>query len=395
MKIKFKYIFILVFIILIFPINANAKTLGELKNEYNALEEQYNAKNDEIKNNEAQTSATNTRIQSIYSELATAEKEIQNTNNEISKLNEAIEEKDEQIKELMRFFQLSQGENTYLEYIFSAESITDFIYRVSVTEQLSKYNDNLIDEMNNTIIQNKENIEKLHKQEESLKSLQEELKEKLVTLAEEKETLDEEEESIEKDIEYSKKIIDYYLKAGCKENQDIATCANKQLPVDTKFWRPLQSGQMYSTWWTDTLSGGGCRTHAGVDIANSAGTPVYAVAAGKVVIASYSSDGYGNKIVINHNVNGTNYTSLYGHLSGFNVKVGDVVTKDSVIGYVGSTGRSYGNHLHLNICVGIKSCIIRSDTVDPGNYINFPANKVWFRDRTTAFSGYYSNPCSY
>lgn len=393
MKRFIRIVIILTIIFILLPSEVSAKTLGQLKQEYEALEKKYNDTANNIKTNKAEQTAANARIQSIYSELSAIAKEIEDINNEISKLNEDINAKDKQTKELMKFFQVSQGESTYLEYIFSADSITDFIYRLSVTEQLSKYNNDLIDQMNAMIVEKNNHITKLHEKENSLAILQEELKSKLVILSEEAQELSQEEESIQKDIEYSKSIINYYINSGCKESEDISTCANKQLPVGTKFWRPMNSGQMYSTWYSDVLSTGSCRSHAGVDIANSYGTNVYSISDGKVVYAGYASDGYGNKVIIQHNINGQNYTSLYGHLSSISVKKGDIVTKDTVIGHVGSTGYSFGNHLHLNLCIGLKSCIVRGDTIDPGSYINFPADKIWFRNRTTAYSGYYSNPC--
>ena len=389
-------IFSIMFILL--PITANAKTLGDLKNEYNALEEQYNAKNNEIQQNIEQSEATSARIDSIYGEIAVAESEIKNLNEEINRLNEEIKEKSKQVNELMKFLQVSEGESTYLEYIFKAKSITDFIYRVTVTKQLSSYNNKLINDMNDMIVKNNENIASLNKQEEDLKVLQADLKVKLVELANEKETLDAEEESIEKDIEYSKAIIDYYIDSGCDETDDIATCANDQLPPGTQFWRPLESGIMFSTWWSDYINPGystACRYHAGVDIANGYGTNVYPIANGRVVYVGNSYDGYGNKIIIHHNVNGRNYSSLYGHLQSIYVSVDDIVTPNQVIGAVGSTGNSEGPHLHLNVCVGLTSCVLRSDTVDPGAYINFPADKNWFYDKTTYYSGYYSNPCGW
>lgn len=391
---KIKQILILIILtIIVVPINTNAKTLGDLKNEYNKLEQKYNDTKNQKKNNEAQYAAASKRIDSIYVEIDQAGKDIEKLNKDIDDLNKKIDEKSKQVKDLMRFFQVSEGDSTYLEYIFSAKSITDFIYRLSVTEQLSTYNNNLINDMHNMITQNKQNIENLHKKEASLEALQVELKQKLVVLSEEHATLDEEEESVEKDIKYSKQIIDYYLKSGCKENEDINTCAEGQLPSDTAFWRPLQSGTMWSTWYSDKLLSGGCRSHAGVDIAASYETPIYAIASGKVTVASYSSDGYGNKVVIQHKVNGKVYTALYGHMSSIATRVGSQVDKNTVIGYVGSTGRSYGNHLHLNICTGVKSCISRGDTVDPGSYVNFPANKKSFSNRTTAYRGYFSDEC--
>lgn len=380
---------LIILTILIIPINANAKTLGQLKQEYSALEEQYNSTNNSIKTTDAEIASAKSRIQSIYKELDDANREIQAINDEISKLNSEILKKDKELKELMKFFQVSEGESTYLEYIFSAESITDFIYRLSVTEQLSKYNDELIDEMHSMIKKNNENIEKLHKKEESLKALQNELSEKLVVLAQEKASLDDECASLESEIKDMKSIIDFYIKSGCSDSQDISTCANKQLPPGTKFWRPTDTGFMQSEWYLDQLSGGGYRYHAGVDISNNAGTKIYSISDGKVVKVNTNYTpgvGYGKYIVIHHNINGKNYTSLYGHLSGVNVSTGDIVTKDTVIGYMGNTGHSFGNHVHLNICLGLKSCQSLSETVNPRDYINFPGHYTWYKDRTSYYN---------
>lgn len=395
---KYKKIFIVLMVALLIPINVSAKTLGDLKNEYDALEQAYREKQQEIDNNQNEQRNTNERIDAIYGEIAAAEREIEDLNNRITELNLKIEEKDKQIKAVIKYYQVSNGESELLEYLFSASSITDFIYRATVTEQLSRYNSNLIDEMHQLIEENKKAISDLHAKEDSLKSLQDELRSKLYLLQMEASNLSDEEDSIEKDIEASKAIIQFYLDAGCDESDDISVCANEQLPVGTRFWRPLQSGYMTSTWYSDYLYtyGGECRSHAGVDIGAAEGTPVYSISDGKVVFAEYGwNGGYGNKIVVQHYINGQNYTSLYGHLSGINVNVGDIVTKDSVIGFVGNTGNSYGSHLHLNLCIGLNSCVSRWQTTDPGAYINFPPNWTSYYDRTTYYSGYYSNPCGW
>ena len=156
----------------------------------------------------------------------------------------------------------------------------------------------------------------------------------------------------------------------------------QQLPPGTKFWRPTDTGFMQSKWNIDPLSGGGWRYHAGVDISNSSGTKVYSVSDGKVVTTHRTDNGgYGLYVVIQHNINGRIYTSLYGHLRQINVSVGDIVNKNTVIGLMGSTGRSTGPHVHLNICLGQSSCQSLSQTVDPRDYINFPAHYTWYRDR--------------
>jgi len=75
------------------------------------------------------------------------------------------------------------------------------------------------------------------------------------------------------------------------------------------------------------------------------GTPVSAPAEGVVTIRSRVGD-YGNLIELDH---GTGYTTRFGHLSKFNVEIGDRVKKGQIIGFVGSTGRSTGPHLHYEV----------------------------------------------
>jgi murein DD-endopeptidase MepM/ murein hydrolase activator NlpD len=87
--------------------------------------------------------------------------------------------------------------------------------------------------------------------------------------------------------------------------------------------------------------------HQGIDISTEKGNPVHATADGKVESASYSGD-YGNLIVIKH---GFGLVTHYGHLSGYAVHAGQEVKRGQIIGYVGSTGRSTGSHLHYEILV--------------------------------------------
>lgn len=90
--------------------------------------------------------------------------------------------------------------------------------------------------------------------------------------------------------------------------------------------------------------------HQGLDISTEKGKPVFATADGTVESAAYSGD-YGKLVVLNH---GFGLTTRYGHLSGFNVKPGDKVKRNDVIGFVGSTGRSTGAHLHYEILANGK-----------------------------------------
>ena len=85
--------------------------------------------------------------------------------------------------------------------------------------------------------------------------------------------------------------------------------------------------------------------HNGVDINGVMGTPIRAAADGTVVIAG-PLGGYGNCTVIDH---GSGLGTLYGHQSSIAVTVGQVVKRGDVIGYVGSTGKSTGPHLHWEV----------------------------------------------
>ncbi len=88
------------------------------------------------------------------------------------------------------------------------------------------------------------------------------------------------------------------------------------------------------------------RAHKGIDFTSPLGTPIYATGDGKVVDAGFSTGGHGNRVVINH---GFGYQTLYGHMYRIKARIGDEVKRGEVIGYVGSTGKSTGPHVHYEV----------------------------------------------
>jgi len=90
---------------------------------------------------------------------------------------------------------------------------------------------------------------------------------------------------------------------------------------------------------------GSMRQHHGLDLAAPIGTPIYAPAAGKVILRERQTQ-YGNTIVIDH---GYGVETLYGHMSKFAARLGQSVRRGDVIGYVGNTGYSTGPHLHYEV----------------------------------------------
>ena len=95
---------------------------------------------------------------------------------------------------------------------------------------------------------------------------------------------------------------------------------------------------------------GGRDFHPGLDISADKGTPIFATAAGKVELAAPSGD-YGNLVVVDH---GYGLVTRYGHLSKFAVWQGRDVKRGDIIGYVGSTGRATGPHLHYEVLANGK-----------------------------------------
>lgn len=95
-----------------------------------------------------------------------------------------------------------------------------------------------------------------------------------------------------------------------------------------------------------TITQGYWGGHRAVDIGAWKGAPVYAADSGYVVMAGWSNQGYGYFVLLDH---GNGFQTLYAHLSGYYVKVGQSVAKGEKIGAVGATGYATGYHLHFEI----------------------------------------------
>jgi murein DD-endopeptidase MepM/ murein hydrolase activator NlpD len=106
------------------------------------------------------------------------------------------------------------------------------------------------------------------------------------------------------------------------------------------------------------FGGRGFEYHEGQDIDAAYGTPVQVTASGRVIIAGRQR-GYGNVVYVDH---GNGLSTRYGHLSEIDVTVGQTVTRGQTIGFVGSTGRSTGPHLHYEVR-------INNQPVDPRQYL--------------------------
>ena len=120
-------------------------------------------------------------------------------------------------------------------------------------------------------------------------------------------------------------------------------------PSTSESWiRPCSYVKITSPFgYRDAPTAGASSFHQGVDLAGPEGTPIYAARSGTVTIARYSNSA-GYYVTINH---GDGYSSVYMHMTGYTVSVGQYVSQGQQIGSMGSTGISTGSHLHFGIAL--------------------------------------------
>ncbi len=155
--------------------------------------------------------------------------------------------------------------------------------------------------------------------------------------------------SAEKCAAVNSLMIDAKLSAGTSlfvPNAMMDWVTKQEINGDL-FIKPLRSKFWFSSYfgWRDSPFTGERSYHNGIDMATAAGTNIYAALYGKVTTAGWS-DTYGNYVIVTHH---SGYKTLYGHMSSISVKAGQVVTTNTVLGKVGSTGKSTGPHLHFTV----------------------------------------------
>ena len=401
---KFKYVLLVLLLLVVnfaLPTKevAEAKTLRDLKEELAAYEKDLAAGEEQKKLTEQEIANKRASIENINLEISNISKEIVSLNEEIEQLNIEIVEKEKEIKEIMNYYQLSSSESAYLEYVFEAADFTDFIYRMAIAEQLSKYNDELVEEFHATIKENEQKKKDLDAKTVTLNEKQKKLESELASLGSQLGAIMDENVSIEDDIKSVKKMINTYENIyKCGLDEDLNTCGRGKLPPDTAFYRPVKSGKVSANYGT-YYPWGKPQQHYGMDISQTGhGANVYSMANGRVAYITERSSCGGNMVYIHHNVNGNLYTTGYFHLSHINVSVGDTVTTDTVIGGVGGNSSyewwddcSTGTHLHIQFGYGNPPGGLGFYTkftakhFNPRNVLNLPSEGSWFYDRTTKY----------
>ncbi len=383
---------------------AQEKTLNQLESEAKANRAAYNkAKNQKALSEQERAEAQKQKAE-VESEIKSINNELNTIQNDITNLQKDIDIKDKEIKELMKFVQVSNGESAYLEYAFGASSFTDFIYRISVAEQLSNYNEDLINGYNEDIKRLEQKQKELTTKQAELSKKEQELSVLEAKLTKEIETLGE--GMLSKDDEYKTQIslINNLKSLGCKGNETMSSCQRRIAASMSSsgsisgsssshtgtgngvtYYMPLMQGYISSPY--GQRSG---EFHTGTDFSNHAVSNVYPVAPGKVVAyVDGSTSTCGNHIIYIYHPS-SNYTTSYWHLTNRKVSLGQEVTPSTLLGQTGgpsyTDGQYYGNtyvqcafggHVHLNLFNGLS--VSNSGRINPGNFVkNMPATNVRF-----------------
>ncbi|MBQ8192879.1 MAG: peptidoglycan DD-metalloendopeptidase family protein [Bacilli bacterium] len=376
-------IFAITFIAIPFT-KVEAKTLGDLKNELKALEKKYAEAENKKNLTETEINNLKTEINTITANIQKTKEDIKKAEDDIVENENKIEEKREETDELLKFLQISSGENVYLEYIFEADSYTDFIYRYSVVSQLTEYNNNLMSELEVLVENLEKEKEELKNKKSRLETQSGQLTSKLAVLRVNLEGYKEEGTTIEDDIKDMKKKIKELEDINCKDNEDITSCGRNGVMVNATGWSyPLAWGCVTSEYvgFGERLDWSGPATgHHGIDLdCVSEGTTVYAAAPGLVARVEERLSCGGNVVWVYHNVNGTPYTTVYMHLLYISVKEGQTVTSQTKIGGLGGEStKSYdgctgGKHLHFGMAYGHNAYGFNNFSFNPRNIYNFPA----------------------
>ena len=380
----------LMLIVIINPLTVSAKTIKDFENEVNKFTADLENKQNQIATNDKEVAEIKRNIANIENQINEIEKQTKEIEIEIEKSNQEISRKSEESKSLFQYLQVSEGENAYLEYIFGAKDVTDMVYRMAIVEQLTEYNNKVMQELSELVEENEKSKKELSEKNQELKELTSQLTKEQQRINADTQAIKDAMPSVEQQLKQAKANLNYYKSLGCGSTEDIQKCqyrieqndsSGSYIPSVSGFYRPMESGYVTQNW----MNAG----HLGIDLSNTNKTiEIYPIASGVVFAKYYDPDG-ALVIKIRHNVNGRYLYSTYAHLSAWYVNVGQIVTPNTVLGRMGNTGYSFGSHLHLELTTcdwhaggGCTWKTYQKSTINPRQYIGFPSRlRDWWYNR--------------
>lgn len=354
------------------------KTEGEKskkKTELKKIEEKINELKKSQSNTKGYIQSLDVELNGITASLETlegqkAQKEIEIAETE-AELEEAkiVEAEQYESMKLRIKFMYENGNESYLDMILTADSISDLLNRAEYISKITEYDREMLtkyQEIKASVEATEAILKEEHVQLEGLVAQTKDEQAAMEALISAKAT---ELARYENDIVMSEELE--------AEMEEELQALEKELKELEKRLKQEQSKVVYDggqfKWpvpgYYNVTSNFGWRTHPifkiqrlhnGIDIGAPTGTPIIAAYAGEVVVATYQAAA-GNYIMINH---GSNLYTVYMHMSKFNVKVGQSVKQGDTIGLVGSTGNSTGPHLHFSVR-------LNGEYVNSGPYVGY------------------------
>lgn len=374
-----------------------AKTLQDLKNELSSLKQQQANANSEKDKNQKDIKTAKNNIYSKQTEITKNQQRIEDAKKESAALEVEIANGKKELSNLLTAYQVANGDNVYLEYVFEAKTFEDLVYRYAVMEQIMDYQDERIGKWKDKVAQNQQLKVELQEREVTLNSQINSLNKEINKLGNRIEELDDMVLDIKAEIKSVQESISFYESIGCSLKESLETCLS--VKGDNILRRPLVKANRISSefgYRTHPVTHEVNKFHSGTDISVAEGSNVYPIANGTVFKIVKKSSCGGNMVYIHHIVNGKKWTSVSMHLLQINVKLGQAVTSQTVIGLSGgkTTGYKYGGydncttgaHLHLSLATGwyekdyTSYNTYRSKLVNPRTYIDLPSggwSKRW------------------
>ncbi|MFC6346942.1 murein hydrolase activator EnvC family protein [Vagococcus carniphilus] len=352
---------------------------------------------------EAKISDLTAETDSLLNEKLSLEKEVNQLTKDINELEKTIEKRNKKIEEQARSTQINQEKQDIVNVLLDSESFSDAIGRTVAYTKLVSANNDIMEaqkEDQEKLTKKKTDVETKVKEvtqkaadlkvkqtelenskaeqvklaNEILKNLDDAKNKKSEYVAQKEEAkriaaeqariakeVAEKEKAAKKAAEKAQKVAEEKLESEkpvslSKETGDKGASDNSQTSSETSyasgFQRPLSSFTITSPFGGRADPTGSAGTfHDGLDMAAPGGTPIMASRAGTVVESSFHPSA-GNHVIIQHD-NG--YYTYYMHMREPGVASGKSVSAGEVIGLVGTTGNSTGDHLHFGVATGIWS----------------------------------------
>lgn len=322
------------------------------------------------------------RVQEIEDKVLSYEKEVNDLGVQMNDLQTSIDRETynlmlasqdyEKLKQILlnRLVTIYEtGNTTYLDVLLQSKDLTDFISRYYVIEEITEYDNTLINQVKNQKESLEQTTQKLENEQAELKIVKARKEQTTVVLNNMK-TM--QESYITKLSDGEKKLqkeITAYKKEQAEIEAKIMEITNTILPNiqytgGEMLWPVAASGTVITSQFgiREHPIQGVVKQHTGLDIGGApTGTPVVAAADGVVSYAGWLG-GYGNCVMVNH---GNGIVTLYGHGSKVVASLNQEVKKGDTILEIGSTGNSTGPHLHFEVR-------INGQYVNPLNYVKVP-----------------------